>query len=229
VRGPSLPADRQTRNIPAGEIARILGATKKALEEAEKMGNEDALPALAGQPEAGNARSGVPGPVFAAPQTSADKAALCDVLLPFLRGLRETVWAITAKNPDAAADPAAVDMAQLLLTDVRRLVRGEPMAAYVAGLRIEAGPANRFGLALKIAAMETAVGLFHRRYFGWHPEFGGPAWYLRGDAASAAARHLSPRADTIAGAAPAQPAEMRELRRSLAQRIAQLGASRNRA
>ena len=78
------------------------------------------------------------------PHTTVEKAALCDGLLPFLHGLKEAVWSATGRRPDAPG-PARSVMAQLLLADVRRLVRGERMAHYLSGLTISDDTAGRFG------------------------------------------------------------------------------------
>lgn len=156
------------------------------------------------------------------PHTSVEKAVLCDGLLPFLTGLREALWAITAKDPGAYPGREAIFMGQILLADVRRLLRSETMAHYVNGLQITDDLANRFGLALKISTMETAAGLFRKRYFGWHPGLGKPAWYLCGDNAVEEARKLLPRDAVQAGEkAPADP-EITTLRDQLAARIEQL-------
>jgi len=156
------------------------------------------------------------------PHTTAEKAMLCDGLLPFLVGLKAALWAITVKDPGAYPGPEAIMMGQVLLADVRRLLRGERMGHYVNPLVITDDLANRFGLALKIGTMETAVNLFRRRYFGWHPGLGKPAWYLCGAHAVEDARKLLPRAETQPGEKGPDAPEMMEMRNRLAARIAEL-------
>jgi hypothetical protein len=157
------------------------------------------------------------------PHTTAEKAALCDGLLPFLSGLREALWAVAAKRPDAAPGPEAIDMGKILLADVRRLLRGERMHHYVASITIGDAPADRLGLAVKLGLMETAVIAFRKRYFGWHPGFKREAWYLCGESAVDDARRLLPRSTTPVGEVePQREVHMVELRRKLAERIAQL-------
>ncbi|HTJ56593.1 MAG TPA: hypothetical protein VL418_03380, partial [Devosiaceae bacterium] len=139
-----------------------------------------------------------------------------------LTGLREALWAITAKDPKAYPGREAIFMGQILLADVRRLVRGERMAHYLGGLEISDDLANRFGLSVKIGTMETAAQQFKKRYFGWHPGLGKPAWYLCGEYAVDDARKLLPRADASPGDKHEQSKEMTELRDKLAARIEEL-------
>jgi hypothetical protein len=167
-------------------------------------------------------RDKVEGSPHTLPHTSIDKAVLCDALLPFLTGLREALWAITAKDPGAYPGREAIFMGQILLADVRRLLRGERMAHYVNGLAITDDLANRFGLALKVSTMETAAGLFRKRYHGFHPALGKPAWYLCGDHAVEDARQLLPRAEIQAGDKNPTDPEITTLRDKLAARIEQL-------
>jgi hypothetical protein len=150
------------------------------------------------------------------PHTTVAKAGLCDGLLPFLVGLGEAL--ATAKNPEAVVGPEAIAMGQLLLADTRRLLRGEPMEHFIRHLSIEDTRADRFGLALNIRLMRTAVEQFRKRYFGYHPGLNRPAWYLCGDDAVEAARKLLPRDATRPGEA-AESASIEDLRAKLARRI----------
>jgi len=161
-------------------------------------------------------------PAHTLPHTTAEKAALCDALLPFLTGLREALWAITAKNPGAYPGGEAIYMGQLLLADVRRLVRGDPMAHYIRGLTLTDDLPDRFGLAVKIGTMETAATEFKKRYFGHHPSFNRPAWYLCGEYAIDEAGKLLPRDSTVPGEKLPPTREQTDLRDRLAARIEEL-------
>jgi hypothetical protein len=166
----------------------------------------------------GNAPSGP-----ALPRTTVEKAALCDALLPFLTGLRETVHAVAVKQPGAAAGDEVVMMAQILLADVRSLLRGERMGRYVDRLAIAGAPHDRLGLAIKLQAMEIAVKAFRRRYFGYNSAVGGPAWLLAGETGAADARRLLPPDETPPPNRPAtNEARMAELRNKIARRISQI-------
>lgn len=158
------------------------------------------------------------------PHTTVAKAGLCEGLLPFLVGLGEALAA--AKNPETVVGPAAIAMGRLLLADTRRLLRGEPMEHFIRQLSIADTPADRFALALKIRLLRTAVEQFRKRYFGYHPGLGRPAWYLCGDYAIEAARQLQPRDATPPGEAE-EVEQFAELREKLVRRI--VAATRGRA
>ena len=157
------------------------------------------------------------------PHTTLEKAALCDALLPFLTGLREAIWAVTVKQPRAEAGDDVIMMAQILLADVRRLVRGESMSHYVDRLTITSAPHDRLGLSVKLQTMETAVKAFRRRYFGYNPLVGRPAWLLCGDTAVEDARRLLPPDETPPPkSSPMEQARMAEWRDKLVHRFRQL-------
>lgn len=84
------------------------------------------------------------------PHTTVEKAALCDSLLPFLAGFRETIHAAAMKQPQAPAGDEAVAMAQALLGDVPSLLCGERMGHYVGRLTIVARARCRPGLAVNL-------------------------------------------------------------------------------
>lgn len=125
------------------------------------------------------------------PHTTEDKAALCDVVAPFVTSLLATTQAqVRARAP--AVDPLTLALARLCAREVNRLMRGEPQLPFLKPVRFAGESVPPASLAAGLGALDAALGAFRRRYFGWHQKVGVAAWFISGpDGDTAAWRQLT--------------------------------------
>lgn len=101
---------------------------------------------------------------MARPKTTVAKAVLHENLMPLLEAMQKEFQEQTKKKPDAVLSPGKVKVVNRLLSDILKIIDGEPTRPYI-DLLVEDDLPQNSDVALMLGQVTAAMNAFRSKYY----------------------------------------------------------------